>query len=215
MKERPILFSTPMVQAVLDDSKTMTRRVIKDQESVEPRLDDPGKGNWVHRNTLHPCDYACTNEPFELCPYGKVGDRLWVRESGWQPKDPTPRDIREGADTWPKYIYTADGISDIEKEQFKNWGWKSKPSIFMPRWASRINLEITGVRVERLQEITEEDAKAEGVPIDDSPCDHVRFSCADVRCLGPGYKASFCELWQHLNAKRGFGWDVNPWVWVI
>ena len=85
----------------------------------------------------------------------------------------------------------------------------------MPRWASRLTVEITAVRVERLQAITEDDARAEGAKLDASPCDHPRHSCADVGCLGQTHRAGFCEGWDELNLKRGYGWLTNPWVWVI
>jgi hypothetical protein len=84
----------------------------------------------------------------------------------------------------------------------------------MPRWASRITLEVTEVRVQRLQEISEKDAKAEGVPRDTEPCDHIRHACADIGCMGPTYRSSFCELWGQINGERA-PWASNPWVWAI
>lgn len=186
MKERPILMSTPMVQAVLDGRKTMTRRVVKKTPctcgyppgSHNCRLGNIGENQWA-------CASLGFTGEFVRCPYGKVGDRLWVRESF--------RQMQRGID------YKADHDYRI--------GFTWKPSIHMPRAASRINLEITGVRVERLQEITEEDANAEGFP--DTFRRNGSYESAD---LG---KWKFIELWDALNTKRGFGWDVNPWVWVI
>ena len=97
----------------------------------------------------------------------RVGDLLWVRESGWQPSDPTPRDLREGADTWPKYWYDADAgfhiILNGNAEQFKDWGWKRRPSIHMLRWASRLTLRVVKVRRQRVRDISAHDCKAEGI----------------------------------------------------
>lgn len=200
MKETPIIFSGPMVTAILNGQKTMTRRVIKDQESVEPILDDPTKGNWVHRNTLHPCDYACTLEPFDLCPYGKLGDRLYVRESfavmnkkAFDAHRPAPFGLRYKADpeTSPHLVF--------------------RPSIHMPRWASRITLEITGVRVERLQEINEYGARKEGIR--ETLLSHVVDKGGSTTTVATA-RDTFLELWDKINGKK-YPWKSNPWVWVI
>lgn len=157
MKERPILFSGPMVRAILDGRKTQTRRVVKPRQGM---LDD-----W-------------TGLP---CPYGKPGDRLWVRETCYfeQPHG--------------EVIYRADpGSEKALDPEFTGLRWR--PSIHMPRWASRITLEIVNVRVERLQDIRVDDARAEG-----------------VTAKWPVH--GFRNLWQSIN---GFGsWDANPWVWVV
>jgi hypothetical protein len=170
MKQHPILFSTPMVQAILDGRKTMTRRVMK----VQPEAFCGG----VMRPLL------------TTCPYGWIGDRLWVRET-WQ------QGQRNGSDL--VLFYKA----SHEKEVDEDIKWK--PSIFMPRWASRITLEITGVRVERLQEIKEKDAKAEGSPTLKG-CQHT--------LKGYRYLLSFERLWDSINGKK-YPWSSNPWVWVI
>jgi len=168
MKERPILFGAPMVRALIAGSKTQTRRIVKphhlkffDQSAVDM------VGAWDKR-------------PF---PYGKPGDRLWVREA-WAPKEIDPECII--------ICYRA---TDDEC----NGPWK--PSIHMPRWASRITLEITGVRVERLQEISEADAIAEG--------------CQNSLHLPGGRFANenYAHLWWSIHGDES--WEKNPWVWVI
>lgn len=200
IKERPILFSEPMVDAILTGAKTVTRRVIKPQPVLFGK-DENHPGEWwmpvggIHRDRWE-------------CPYGEIGDRLWLREA-WRVGSSDRNTIWYKDGCFIALPDTAENLSG------KFLGDKWRPSIHMYRWASRIDLEITDVRIERLQDITEEDAKVEGVPIDDAPCDHVRFSCEDVRCLGPGYRASFCELWQKLNGRRGFGWNENPFVWRV
>ncbi|GKS91181.1 HNH endonuclease [Acidovorax sp. SUPP2539] len=349
MTERPILFSGPMVRALLDGSKTLTRRAIKPQPENDPRKHHPivpyhnGQGgwNWVLAATGHG-----TGDPFP-CPYGQPGDRLWVKHaanlfpvyfkpiSGWEgiyaagtdgviyrmdrgdPKPLTPSPNSKGyhtvclsrgarethavhrlvcesfygppptpgaqvrhldcdranstpanldwgthADNWQDrkghgggmgeahHAAKLDGaaVAEIRSSALsqrdlarkfgvsqatvsdarlgKTWGehqcgernekpfslWKSP--IHMPRWASRILLEITDVRVERLQDISEADAQAEGTkPIPD-PCDHVRLSCADIGCSGPQpYRVGFRSLWQEINGPDS--WDTDPWVWVV
>lgn len=130
----------------------------------------------------------------EACPYGQPGDRLWVRET-WGTGGYFP---------YP-YAYRADGV------EYPNERWK--PSIHMPRAACRLVLEITDMRVERLQAISEADAAAEGAEHATEPCDHVRRSCAEVGCLGPTHRAGFADLWASINGQAS--WDANPWVWVV
>lgn len=192
-KERPILFSGPMVRAILDGKKTQTRRVIKPQPL----------GDYLYLSDINP-QYACfTGSSARRCPYGKIGDRLWVRETFCIVND------REfGGNLWVDYRATP----KYSKEAPAGWenapndiaALKWKPSIHMPRKLSRINLEITDIRVERVQTITEEDAKSEGA--------------FDMNCGIHGitsYKAGFENLWNEINKKRGYGWDKNPWVWVV
>lgn len=196
MKERPILFSGPMVRAILEGRKTQTRRI------VNPQPDDPPAGWYpdAYNKTLDWCFWGprktpdagrCTLPLFRN-KYGQTGDRLWVRET-WQ-KDP----LGEFG-----FCFRASGHSLHCKLHSHLW----RPSIFMPRYASRITLEIESVRVEMLQEITEEDAKAEGV-VDSMPCgylDNGTSSCSP-RC-------KFKALWQSINGPGS--WDQNPRVWVI
>ena len=193
MKERPIIFSDEMVRAILAGEKTQTRRVMKPQ----------------------PVNLVDAIQ-WEKCPQGIPGDRLWVRETWAAPgylDHRKPSDIED----WNPILYRADGFIARQFAVDKNWlssmfgRWR--PSIFMPRWASRINLEIVNVRVERLQDISEEDAKAEGVSAvmrDSGGClpwgEWVEI---------PSYYDGFVETWDRINAKRSCGWDTNPWVWVI
>jgi len=209
MTDRPILFSAPMVRAILDGRKTMTRRVVKlpsDAREVkywttpngrqQTGYADPGVNYWTpHGNHIDPC------------PYGFPGDRLWVRES-WCQK------YEDGRAVEGKAWYAADGNEVIKDdgdgfaETRKDGTFASpwRPSIFMPRWASRITLEIVNVRVERVQDISAGNAKAEGPTLTPDRYD-------------PGFMIShreaFRNLWDSLNAKRGYGWDKDPYVWVI
>ena len=196
MTERPILFSGAMVRAILGGEKTQTRRPVKPQpESAlkwldESRCMEPENGvdpliAWVPIGKSGAQSYW-------RCPYGVPGNRLWVREKGWQRPERSLREMREGADTWKPYYFDADGLTKSDHDQFKAWGFKRRPSIHMPHCASRIILEVTAVRVERLQEINEDDARAEG--------------CA--------LSQNYMILWDLLNAKRA-PWSSNPWVWVI
>ena len=198
MKERPILFSSEMVRAIIDGRKTQTRRVVKPQ----PAAGLP-------------------------CPYGAPGDRLWVRETfasfRAEGQPVTPRDaryvvLRDGAQvyadgkTYPPLAAYAAGAFDAIK-------WR--PSIHMPRWASRITLEVVSVRVERVQSITEEDARAEGV---DWAAPHPYGERWDDDREDPrevGYSTggsfardNFRRLWDSINGKRA-SWASNPWVWAV
>ncbi|WP_394515002.1 hypothetical protein [Pantoea sp. SGAir0215] len=211
MKERPILLNAEMVRAVLDGRKTQTRRIMK----VQP--DSPGYGlrfiteSFNNRETgkyfWSQSDGCGTNKPRSKpfsCPFGAVGDRLWVRESfyehgHWQGGGYDPEDSYFVSDK--QVLYPADGIQrpfERKREDF----WRSRPSIHMPRWASRITLEITGVRVERLRELSEEDAKSEGVT---PPAGGV--------LPGWEHRINFRELWMSIYGTDN--WEANPWVWVI
>ncbi len=210
MKETPIIMSGNHPKLVLDGIKTVTRRTAGLNElNKEP-------ARWEYMRTNNDGNFlfwVLGNDPeldeekrYRLvkCPYGQVGDRLWVREAHtWVTlgeKDPwKDRAIADGSFRRDKngepvtMIYKADGV-----EIPASW----TPSIHMFRWASRITLEITEVRVERVQEITEEDCKKEGIEEDRNGID-----------IEPSIL--FHMLWDSLNAKRGYGWAVNPWVWVI
>ena len=227
MKERPILFSGPMVRALLAGSKTQTRRALRTQPPghvVDFSTFHNPKGDGLAHFAFDPVKREL-QDWFAVCPYGQPGDRLWVRET-WQgpllqeheiDADPdwhypsnlnqykNPQHCEYAADGGPKPEYT--DADDVMRQ-----GWR--PSIHMPRWASRITLEITSVRVERLQDISEADSQAEGAtPIPDH-CDHVRLSCADIGCSGPQpYRVGFRSLWQSINGPAS--WDANPWVWAV
>jgi len=223
IKERPILFSAPMVRAILEGRKTVTRRAVKPQPEVRmvdmigPMLTFKNKrgGHWLYPNAKA--------QIIADCPYGKPGDRLWVRETWYcdhfevqqgpylQPADMHDLDqSREDGEL----VYAADGLAPYEQDQ-PTW----KPSIHMPRWASRILLEITDVRVERLQDITEEQALAEGIvgvpfrPDDGWPiCTGYMVGPDDGKTgLQTTAAKAFAGLWDSV----GGNWNANPWVWVV
>lgn len=193
--EKPILFSGPMVKAILEGRKWQARRVIQPQP----------KGIMTWHPAIERWSVERTGEIYKD-KYGQPGDRLWVRETWAVVKsfdDLKPSEIPKGTARWPVVWYA---VPEIAAASIKNTGapvGKTRPGIFMPRWASRLTLEITAVRVERLQDITEKDAKAEGV---------IRHTTYHPRY---GYRDGFCTLWDSVNLKRGFGWQSNPWVWVI
>lgn len=199
MKERPILFSDEMVRAILEGRKSQTRRVLKYQlpsgvevKSVAPWAD----GLYRIEHTPDPLPGGGQIIAARVCcPYGVPGDRLWIRES-WSCADPK----REAE-------YPAAGEQDVYYRATESYPdqLRWRPSIHMPRWASRLILELTDVRVERLQEISEEDAKAEGVTL----------VCMKGWEESRKYRIRFHEVWDELNAKRGFGWARNPWVWIL
>jgi hypothetical protein len=215
MKERPILFSAPMVRAILDGTKTQTRRAIKPQpeseHSGEPYWFVGGYRAWRIRGCTEPTRSGSHNEI--ECPYGQPGDRLWVRENGWERPERTAKMMREGADTWKPYYFDADGLSWQDLEDFKAWRFKRRPSIHMPRRASRITLEITGVRVERLQDISEADSVAEGCTKNHNgyfwggPHD-----VSGLKQMATAQKA-YRDLWESINGPGS--WEANPWVWVV
>ena len=208
MKERPIIYSTPMVKAILEGRKTQTRRVVKPQPNAthdgEPYWFSGGYRAWEYRSTT---DVLRKGGNVLPCPYGKPGDRLWVRESGWERPERTAKMMREGADTWPRFAYVADSWSEDDHADFKRWGFKRRPSIHMPRWACRLVLPLVSVRVERVQSITETDARAEGLRrtengwTDGATGDDVTSA-----------RAAFQELWASIYGQEA--WDSNPWVWV-
>lgn len=197
MKERPILFSAPMVRAILEGRKTQTRRVVK-RTPLE----------WLDSG-LHP-DFVALPEN-GLCPYGQPGDRLWVRETWQGPLVDDVDDVddyRENPDKFRKpdfCEYAADGgpapeFVTMDDDLVQRW----RPSIHMPRWASRILLEVVSVRVERLNDISEPDAMAEGVTLS-AP---VKPSRSERMA-----RDAYAELWESINGPGS--WEANPWVWVV
>jgi hypothetical protein len=212
--EHPILFSGSMVRAILEGRKTQTRRVCKNAAvasgdhawSVCPARES-GWIAWFGKPSIGIEEFtkkAYTNG-FE-CPYGKPGDRLWVRESFIYSEGTYCYEASTSIPCVPAHTsYKADS----EDGAIGPW----KPSIHMPRWASRINLETTEVRVQRVQDISEEDAKAEG-------CEFyiVKGTPKEKSFYAEGYRTSYKLLWDSINAKREGGkyaWDSNPWVWAI
>lgn len=221
--ERPILFSAPMVRAILAGTKMVTRRIVKLDPDTNTKIMNAfveyGKptaaiGAGGHGGLCWQVGDGTYSIPVR-CPYGGPGEILWVRET-WQPIWSEHRNRRPdytSSDGWAVGYVATDGIREYRDDEYGLTA-RCKPAIFMPRCLSRITLEVVDVRVERLQEITEEDAEREGVERDDSPCDHTRQSCKDVGCLGPTFRSSFAELWDKLNAARA-PWKSNPWVWRV
>ena len=210
MKERGIIFNAEMVRAILDGRKTQARRIINPQPELTQKSGFKWKGGLFGAGS----DDRETNRNFahKKCPLGKVGDRLWVRET-WQGPlinytDNEPQfkghHIFEKSDNC---VYKADGLAApefIDSDDNLKQGWR--PSSNMPRWASRITLEITDVRVERLQSISEEDAKEEG--FDNSQSD----AANSIGWFEKPIRA-FRRDWENINGTDG--WNSNPWVWVI
>jgi hypothetical protein len=181
MKERPILMCGEMVCATLADLKTQTRRIVKPR--IVPIVDECFRvnGKW--------CNHTFDYDLVELSPYGKPADRLWVRETY----------IRGGNG---KPLHCADADKNILGLAWEN-GFRKTPSIFMRRWESRLTLEVTAVRVERLNDISEEDAKGEGT----TP------SIIGGELEAMRYRAGYQTLWESINGAGS--WALNPWVWVI
>jgi hypothetical protein len=254
MKERPILFSAPMVRALLAGRKTQTRRVVSERAKSGPRFNQsPDVWVWidgVFRSLLGGREHPVA------CPYGAPGDRLWVRET-WRPyswHEDNPIGIEFAADgarmedlgaldaTGYEHWYERVVLSCTEECQSKgliadeggNYSWSEgesplrwRLSIHMPRWASRITLEITQVRAERVQEISEADAIAEGCAEEPVTTDDIEAMVAErfdetaalAVALGPGTitaKGGYAFLWDQINGERpGCAWSDNPWVWVV
>jgi hypothetical protein len=218
MKERPIIMSGPMVNAILEGRKTQTRRVIKPQPSEGYRWSDADKLFLLPGSRLG---------LMWRCPHGAPGDRLWVRETfvlehaydeGDLPAD-RPVMYNDQFEFWqvPHYRATEPEPHIVPFDLVDTYDDRTRwsPSIFMPRWASRLLLEVTGVRAERLQEISYMDAKAEGVETLDLYHDELDFISAVGGGTGRLGKIVFAKLWDSLNEKRGFPWERNPWVWVV
>ena len=192
MIERPILFTGDMVRAIIAGHKTQTRRLVKnaagafwDHAAYAPVMHGGSISHWQTIHDGHPA----VGGPCVSCPYGQPGDRLWVRET-WATTGQAgdhPADIR--------CVYRAD---DPDWETMDGWKWT--PSIHMPRWASRLTLEITTIRVERLQDIMRSDAMSEGCPFPNMQ-------------TGPNPVDWFFHLWSSTYSIKS--WHANPWVWVI
>lgn len=203
MKERGMIFNDEMVRAILDGRKTQTRRIMKPQPA-----DDVARGAFPNQDAIgwiSSLKHKFGSTTAHFCPYGNPGDRIWVRETWQAIHDSLDEfgyvDERTYAPSIPKekdtYWYTV-YESDWRDENREDRGFPWRPSIHMPRWASRILLEITDVRVERLNSISEDDAEAEGVTdtgYGDSLVDGYRY------------------LWKSIYGEES--WKANPWVWVI
>lgn len=225
MRERPILFSAPMVRAILEGRKTQTRRIVKMTErataalvGAPPPAMEGDRARWVTPPLDSGADYDAWNA---WCPYGEPGARLWVRETWAAPSDYddlSPKQIdamhsieRVAVPLW----YAATDTTEAETYTAGRW----RPSIHCPRWASRITLRVTSVRVERLQAITEEDARAEGVtPFSYDP----EGDCWTAAPPERAHRTAFEYIWGELNGydeaderRPGSSWSSNPWVWVV
>lgn len=216
MKERPILFSGPMVRAILEGRKTQTRRVVKGPENIEKFYHQNENRISFMRDGIGWC---CSEAEFaKQCPFGVPGDRLWVKETFWMHSDPEAfgPDVGNVIDSSGRRRIVGYAASmDADSERCANdYGAKKRPSIHMPRWASRITLEVNGVRAERLQDISEKDAKAEGVVFQDYHKDIGRgWVSSDGSVLYDTAKRAFQCLWESINGEQS--WAANPWVWVV
>ncbi|HEY7770470.1 hypothetical protein [Longimicrobium sp.] len=235
VRERPILFSDAMVRAILDGRKTQTRRVVRPQPihrvveglggvtaGMDPAMDG---AIWYDADGINPGRAM-------LCPYGRIGNRLWVREawgyrgSVWNSREPAVRSHRlayraDGATAEigrpadylsgvPRQRAPIPGESEYDRNDYcarflKAW----RPSIHMPRWACRLVLEIVDVRVERVNDINMADATAEGA----APLCDIHPGVQHTACAG--IIPAFRGLWDSINGARGYGWGAMPWVWAI
>lgn len=224
MRELPILFSGAMIKAILSGAKSVTRRVIKPPRCAtlhgrEPLPDksfpDDGYFHYAYGGGDLGGDF-CSKRVF--CPYGSPGGKLWVREA-WQA-------IHVSTD--PETGYGGHAESIPKNDEGGYWGavyaatgdrgFPWRPSIHMPRWASRITLEVTGVRCERLQEITAADILAEGAVTRPHVVEGLSGKCpvsAFDGAVYPDLRSLWVKGWDSINAKRGFGWASNPWVWAV
>lgn len=227
MKERPIIFSAEMIKAILAGRKTQTRRIIKLQPpcdgqnwqistlvdtTARENLKHRGKQCWVVMDGLNEID---CNDRYFSPPYGYVGDRLWVRETWchkWEDSGPVYNTEGNFDNTCVWYYATDDEPEAVDDDgwlKFNKNGCQAspwKPSIHMPHWASRITLEITNIRVERLQDISEEDAKAEG-------CESILENAGTIQARRGTVRRAFSILWDSIHGQSV--WNLNPWVWVI
>jgi hypothetical protein len=219
VRERPILFSGSMVKAILRGEKTQTRRVIAKFAATKPRYQGMGYRkitefqpsstsgyDWIFRSARGSWNDFRHDELLSMCPYGIVGDRLWVRETWRSENENHPRVricYRADMTSWGHAIHmeTSEKLLEFPEPVYESrTPWK--PSIFMPRWASRLTLEITDVRIERLQDISHDDAKAEGAePLESG------------NLTGNDYRGAFRQLWQAISGVKS--WDANPFVWAV
>jgi len=225
VKLHPILFNDEMVRAILEGRKTQTRRPIKPQ---------PAECRWIDRiltmkwksTIFNPHRVKPRNEILVGCPYGQPGDRLWVREtfgviSPESVGDEQWYQIRQKrsfrihpesnrVDGIAGAIYRADGEFEFAPG-YEKW----HPSIHMPRWASRIDLEIASIRVQRVQDISQRDALYEGCPGGRSELNRRTVEMLSDSGTGAAMRVWFRQQWNAIYADRGLSWDINPWVWVL
>jgi len=218
--ERPLLFSAPMIRALLEGRKTQTRRVAKldrPRDLASEQLEDFEIRGFEFRRQSDG-----TYLVIPPCPYGQRGDRLWIREAHAIVPASAYRMSRDDGAPIPHAVSPDGQEWAVYREGWSRSRPRWRPSIFMPRWASRILLEIVEVRLERLQAISEIDAIDEGVMLVPNPPAYQRAIeqwVADGRPgkppLGPSPAERYRHLWDSLNARRGAGWDANPWIWAL
>ncbi len=227
MAEHPVLFSAPMIRALRNGSKTQTRRTakldVRGSVATIRVLRGEHKGSYANLTDEHGIAWSPAGgdplrpypHPERCCPYGEPGDHLWVRET-WAVCSEHVEERGEAAAIadakaqmpWSSIVYRADANSGYVSATIKRW----RPSIFLPRWASRMSLEITDVRIERLKAISEADARAEGVVLGEPfPC-RVNGEPGVVAIYDP-IKA-YAVLWDQINGERA-PWTDNPWVWRV
>lgn len=244
MKFIPILFSTPMVQAILEGRKTITRRGINwpdvpewhDYDYEPNRVVKPKDGHWwpIYNHKGFNGKKHVDIEGTVKCPYGEIGDILWVKESfyayGWWVKEGKTKTGKQkwrfvdftDVDQDGKYRYF-DSVPEnvIEKRMEQVMGWHKRPSLFMPAAASRIFLKVKNERAEKLQDISEEDAKNEGIMevtkdgklMKYCVYDHEDYSSTPWQDMARTAKEAFSRLWQNINGSQS--WEANDWTWVI
>lgn len=226
IKERPILFSGPMVRAILEGRKTVTRRAIKLQPDVPvtdaiPRRDyphGPATIDWYWRPRHGHLNGVPSHGWYFKCPYGQPGDRLWVRESFADLRGTGIEHRPDPAGLLSRYAFAADSPpGSLSDETRKDFGVKWKPSIHMPRIACRILLKITAVRVERLQDISDDQAIAEGIERDSANPTLWRrgqlHGDQNIVQMTGFPKLAFRSIWEAIKGHES--WAANPWVWVI
>lgn len=203
MKERPILFNGDMVRAILDGRKTQTRRVMKPQPAP---CSHRGGHSWpsrAHQSMLHVEEemYKWAGVAGSACPHGSKGDQLWVKETCRAVQDGMTFGINYPADNHTRWLCRSQDTDWLTMYDYRGAGGAIVPSIHMRRWASRIRLEIADVRVERLQEINEQDAATEGFDLPPAEGQSFKFKA----------RHNFKFTWNQIYKN----WEQNPWVWVI
>ncbi len=223
MSEHPILFTGASVRAILDGSKTQTRRVVKAPDWWEGHLHHAGVYDVEPPHTkrgYHDILCARSGSPQKTCPYGEPGEAMWVRETwrveaaarGGTERSGYRYQVAAGYRAASRYTETCIPFGTATEGQWrqachyydKPGGWC--PSIFMPKWACRLRLTVEGVRVERVQDISEEDAHAEG-------CSGGALIYPEERVTY--HRGAFKRLWNSINAKRGYSFEATPWVWAV
>lgn len=212
MKERPIIFSGPMVRAILAGKKTQTRRAAGlDRFNESPDLWRLGKSAAEHHAVFHGPG-PCRSMAGALCRYGCVGDRLWAKERWRIAGDDHIQLQPTSTCTGPQDVIFFGHYADQKERDSHRW----RSPMLMPRWASRLTLQIVGINVQRVQAISEIEALAEGLEPPNGPAGTIVPTPVGPLCLPKSTgRDIFALVWDHLNEKKGLSWRKNPWVWVI